>query len=167
MFARSVSMQLSSPPPVLESAMLERRPNVQPASLYSRAGGKHVPHALLREQITQSDGIGPTVDAGPDQGKLLVLTLSVDSVVEKEGLVVSVWGSSDGCDWGPKSLLTLPEKYYCAMYSAWLNLAKYPAVRYLRVEWKMRRWGNGNPVPNFGFSVFTERSGSRVSAAVA
>lgn len=51
------------------------------------------------------------------------------------------------------------------MYSALLNLAKYPAVRYLRVEWKMRRWGNGNPVPNFGFSVFTERSGSRVSAA--
>jgi hypothetical protein len=147
--------------------MLERRPNLQSASLSSRTAGKYASKVLLPEQIAQSDGIGSRIDVGPDQGNLLVLTLSIDQMVEKEGLVVSVWGSSDGRDWGSKSLLTLPQKYYCGMYSALLNLAKYPAVRYLRVEWTMRRWGKGDPVPEFGFSVFTERSGARVSAAVA
>ena len=146
--------------------MLERRPNVQISS-YSRAGGAYVPQVLLPERITQTDGNGPKIDVGADQGKLLVLTLSIDSVVEKEGLVIAVWGSSDGRDWGLKPLLTLPEKFYCGMYSTLLNLAKYPAVQYVRVEWKMRRWGKGNPAPQFGFSVFTERSGSRVSAALA
>ena len=141
--------------------MLERRPNVQAFSLYPRTRGASVFQVLIPEQTAQSNGIGPKIDVGADQGKLLVLTLSIDSVFEKEGLVVSVWGSSDGRDWGQKSLLTLPETYYCGMYSALLNLAKYPDVHYLRVEWKMRRWGKGNPVPEFGFSVFTERSGSR------
>ena len=56
------------------------------------------PLVLLPEQMAESDGIGPQVDVGTDQGKLLVLTLSIDRVVEKGVLVVSVWGSSDGHD---------------------------------------------------------------------
>jgi hypothetical protein len=112
------------------------------------------------------DGIGPAVDVEVGQGQLLVLTLSIDHVVEKEGLVVSVRGSSDGCDWGRKPLLTLPEKHYNGIYSALLNLAKAPDARYLRVEWKMRRWGK-DTLPMFGFSMFIEPSGARVSAAVA
>ena len=147
--------------------MLERRPNIHSAPSSSRAEGMYGFHALLPEQIAQSDGIGPRVDVGADQGRLLVMTLSIDQVSEKDGLIVSVWGSSDGRDFGYKPLLRLPEKFYCGMYSALLNLAKYPAVRYVRVEWKMRHWGKGNAVPKFGFSVFTERSGARVSAAVA
>ena len=94
------------------------------------------------------------------------MTLSVDQVSEKDGLIVSVSGSTDGRDWGSKPLLRLPEKFYCGMYSSLLNLAKYPTVRYLRMDWKMRHWGKGNSVPKFGFSAFTERSGARVRAAV-
>jgi hypothetical protein len=55
---------------------------------------------LLPEQIAQANGVGPIVGVGPDQGSLLVITLSIDEVGEKEGLVLSVWGSSDGRDWG-------------------------------------------------------------------
>ena len=147
--------------------MLERRPNLQTSSFFWRTAGKYASKVLLPEQIAQSDGIGPRIDVGVDQGKLLVMTLSIDQVSEKDGLIVSVWGSSEGRDWGYKPLLRLPEKFYCGMYSSLLNLAKYPAVRYLRVEWKMRRWGKGNLIPTFGVSVFTERSGARVSEAVA
>ena len=146
--------------------MLERRPNVQTSSLSSRTAGKYTSKVLLPEQIAQSDGIGPRIDVGADQGRLLVMTLSIDQVSEKDGLIVSVWGSTDGRDWGYKPLMRLPEKFYCGIYSSLLNLAKCPAVRYLRVEWKMRRWGKGNSVPKFGFSAFTDRSGARVSAAV-
>ena len=106
---------------------------------------------LLPEIVAQKAGSGPEVDVGGQQGKLLVLTLSIGQVVQKEGLVVSIWGSSDGLDWGHKPLLTLPEKYYCGMYSALLNLAKYPAVRYSRVGWKMRRWDRATPCPRSAF----------------
>jgi hypothetical protein len=147
--------------------MLEQRPNVESPSPYPLTGGKYFPLVLLPEVVAQKAGSGPDIDVGPQQAKLLVLTLSIGQVVEKEGLVVSVWGSPDGRDWGDKPLQTLPERYYCGMYSSLLNLTKYPAVRYLRMEWKMRRWGKGDPVPTFGFSVFAERSGSRVSTAVA
>jgi len=146
--------------------MLEHELSSQSLSPYPLTGGKYFPLVLLPEVVAQKDGSGPEIDVDELQGKLLVLTLSIDKVVEKEGLIVSVWGSSDGRDWGYKPRLTLPEKYYCGMYSSLLNLAKYPAVRHLRVEWKMRRWDKGNSVPRFGFSVFAERSGSRVSTAV-
>ena len=147
--------------------MLERRPNGQSDSVFLQAERKYNSRVLLPALEAQSDGTGPEIDIGPDRGKLLVLTLSIDSIVEQEGLIISVRGSPDRGDWRSRPLLTLPEKYYCGMYSALLNLGKHPDVDYLRVEWKMRRWGKGSPVPKFGFSVFTERSGSRVSTAVA
>jgi hypothetical protein len=147
--------------------MLERRPNRQSDSPRPLAEGKYSLRLLLPEVEAQSDGAGPEVDIGQDRGKLLVLTLSIDHVTEQEGLIIAVWGSPDGHDWRTRPILTLPEKYYCGMYSVLLNLAKHPDVRYLRVEWKMRRWGKGSPVPKFGFSVFTERSGSHVSTFVA
>ena len=53
------------------------------------------------------------------------------------------------------------------MYSALLNLAQRPDVRFLRVQWKMSRWTKGESMPMFGFYVYTEESGARVSAAVA
>jgi hypothetical protein len=147
--------------------MLDRRPNLHAASAFLQSRGTRASCALLPEQIAQSDGVGPSVAVGADQGQLLVMTLSIDQVVEREGLVVSIRGSSDGREWDAKPILTLPEKHYCGMYSALLNLAKSPEARYLRVEWRMRRWGKGDTVPRFGFSVFAERSGARVSAAVA
>ena len=154
-------------PPYLESTVLERRPNLHAASAFLQGRGTRASSVLLPEQIAQSDGIGPKVDVGADQGHLLVITLSIDQVVEREGLVVSIRGSSDGREWDAKPIFSLPEKHYCGMYSALLNLAKCPDARYVRVEWKMRRWGKGDPVPRFGFSVFAERSGARVSEAVA
>jgi len=48
-----------------------------------------------------------------------------------------------------------------------LNLAKHQHVRDLRVEWKIRCWAKADGIPKVGFSVFAERSGSRVHTAVA
>jgi hypothetical protein len=122
---------------------------------------------ILPQRVARCDGVGGKIAVGPDRGKLLVLTLVISQVVELEGLTVSVWGSSDGRDWGSKPLLRLPQKYYCGTYSTLLRLAKYPAVRYLRVRWKVKRRRQDSPVLSFVFSVFTERSGSRVQKRVA
>ena len=126
-----------------------------------------MPTYWVPECVIEAEGIGPEIELGTDAEKLLVLTLGINHTIEKQGLVLSIWGSPDGRDWGSRPLLSFPQKYYCGMYSVLLNLVKYPDARYLRVEWKMNRWSKGDATPMFGFYVFAEVSGSRVSAAVA
>lgn len=114
-----------------------------------------------------SDGAGPAVELGPLRGKLLVVTLGINHVVEQEALAISIWGSATGTEWGAKPLLALPRKSYCGIYTAFLNLANAPAVKFLRVEWKMSRLRNRDSRLMFGFSVSVEESHSSLNAAVA
>lgn len=123
-----------------------------------------VPKCLVPEDIARENGKGPDVDLGADRGKLLVLTLGINRVLEQGALQISVWGSPDEKDWGGQPLHTFPPKSYCGMYSQLLNLSKHPSVRYLRVEWKMSRWAKPFSDPLFGFSVFAEESGARLKA---
>jgi hypothetical protein len=120
---------------------------------------------LLSENVARTDGIGPDVDLTVDRGKLLVITLGIDRVLEQEALTVSIWGSSDKSNWGVGPLMSFPSKYYCGMYSRLLNLAEHLDVRYLRIEWKMSRWAKREITPLFGFYVFAEGSGARVRGA--
>lgn len=125
------------------------------------------PTYLVPEFMAREDGKGPIVDLGAHCGKLLVLTLGINHVVEQERLIMSLWGSKDGINWGMKPLVTFPQKHYCGLYSILLNLTRHPEVRYLRAEWKMSRWGKGDVKPMFGFYVFAEESGSRIRTAMA
>jgi hypothetical protein len=122
---------------------------------------------LLPEHIACTDGIGPDIDLVVDRGKLLVITLGIDRVLEQEALSISIWGASDTSNWGVGPLLSFPAKCYCGMYSQLLNLAAHPDVRYLRIEWKMSRWAKREITPLFGFYVFAEASGARVRGAAA
>lgn len=124
-----------------------------------------LPKCLLAESVRKGDGAGPVVALEEYSGKLLVVTLGITDVVERSGLLVSIWGSPDQEDWGTKPLLTLRQRQYCGVYSVLLNLAQHPDVRYLRVEWSMSRWGRGERLPLFGFEVFVEESGARVSTS--
>jgi hypothetical protein len=138
--------------------------------LFTSAGdgtGKNIsrPKCLLSESVRNGDGGGPVVALDEYCGKLLVVTLGITDVVERTGLTVSVWGSPDQTQWGAKPLLTFRQRQYCGVYSVLLNLAMYPDVRYLRVQWNMNRWGKGERAPLFGFEVFLEESGARVSSS--
>ena len=97
--------------------------------------------------------------------KLLVVTLGITDVVERTGLTVSVWGSPDQSEWGFNPLLTFRQRQYCGVYSVLLNMAMHTELRYLRVQWNMHRWGRGERLPLFGFEVFVEESGARVSGS--
>ena len=112
-----------------------------------------VPPCTLR-----SDGKGPIVDLGLARGDLFQITVAISHVAERACLCVSVWGSADGADWGEKPLTALPQKCYCGVYSTFLDLSKHPYVRYLQVEWNMTRWGKGDHLPLFGFSVTVQPS---------
>jgi hypothetical protein len=128
----------------------------------SRYGSE--PKCLLPDSVHRLDGAGPTVDLDDYSGKLLVVTLDVNAVVERTGLIVSVWGSPDRIEWKP--LVTLRQRQYCGVYSALLNLAQNPDLRFVRVQWSMSRWGKGESVAQFGFQVFLEESGARISSSV-
>lgn len=122
---------------------------------------------LLPESIVRADGMGPEIDLGSKRGKLLVLTLGITRILEQESLELTVWGSPDGQKWGAKPLAKFPPKFYCGLYSILLNLGSQSDLRYLRVHWKMSRWSKRETLPMFGFYVYAEESGARVSAAVA
>ena len=124
-------------------------------------------NVLLPESIARADGTGPEFDLGSKRGKLLVLTLGITRILEQESLEILVFGSSDGDQWSTKPLAKFPPKFYCGIYSILLNLAPCPDVRYVRVTWKMSRWSRADAMPMFGFYVYAEESGSRISAAVA
>jgi len=125
------------------------------------------PLCLLPEHMSRTDGLGPALDLAARCGKLLVVTLGINHVVEHGGLIVSIWGSKDGVDWGAKPLVSFPQKYYCGLYSLLLNLARDPEVRYLRPQWNMKAWDKGKTLPLFSFQLFVEESGSRLTTAVA
>ena len=130
-----------------------------------------LPNFLLPESIARSDGKGPEIDLGTKQGKLLVLTLGITTILEQESLEVSVWGSSDGVNWGSRPLATFPPKFYCGIYSILLNMASRPDVQFVRVQWRMSHWSKREASPKrqespmFGFYLYAEESGARVGAA--
>jgi hypothetical protein len=137
---------------------------ISAASSHSRKASSR-PKYLLPELVRTTDGEGPVVALDDYCSRLLVVTLGISDVVERTGLNVSVWGSPDQLDWGLKPLLTFRQRQYCGVYSVLLNLAKQDDIRYLRVQWSMNRWGKGERSPLFGFEVFLEESGARVSGS--
>jgi hypothetical protein len=124
-------------------------------------------NVLLPESIARADGTGPEFDLGSKRGKLLVLTLGITRILEQESLEIFVFGSPDGDQWDPRPLAKFPPKFYCGLYSILLNLGSRSEVKYLRVQWKMSRWSKREKMPMFGFYLFVEESGARVSVAVA
>ena len=128
---------------------------------------------LVPEMVTRTNGAGPEIELGASSGTQLLLTLGITRIIEQESLDVEVWGSADQSNWGDKPILRFPQKFYCGTYSQMLDLAKHPDVRYLRVNYKLNRWGRGDSMPLFGFYVFAEEasrasmSSSVLQAAVA
>jgi hypothetical protein len=122
---------------------------------------------LLPESIVRADGTGPEIELGSKRGKLLVLTLGVTRIIEQESLEVAICGSADGYNWESKPLAKFPPKFYCGLYSILLNLGSRPDVRFVRAQWKMSRWSKRESEPLFGFYIYAEESGARISVAVA
>jgi len=121
--------------------------------------------SLLEDTTVALDGVGPAVRLSWEPGNLLVLTLVISRIVEREAVLVSLWGSADGTDWGVSPLVSFSPKYYCGTYSVLLNLAARGDIRYLRVHWHLKRSQRKAEYPTVcEFCVYAEASGSRLSA---
>ncbi len=126
------------------------------------ASSQPTAHRILASCLAHADGTGPTVDLGFDHAGLLVVSMGIHHVIENERLIVSIWGSPDGNNWGDRPLVTFPPKSYSGIYATFLNLSRHPEIGYLRASWNMDRVGRGGGDPLFGFQISVQESGTRV-----
>jgi hypothetical protein len=117
-----------------------------------------LPNLLFSEQVVTTNGEGPPIDIGDAAGKSVQLTLAITEIVEQESLDVAIYGSPDGVEWSVKPLTTFPQKFYKGMYAILLDLTATPDIRYLKVKYKVNRWGMWTSGPMFKFFVAAEKA---------
>ncbi len=112
-----------------------------------------VPHLVTPETVVEANGTGPAFELGSLAGKLLLIVVRIADIIEQESLHVSIWGSPEGTNWGAKALFWFPEKFYCGVTPASLDLRQRPEIKFLQARWAVNRWGRGYPLPYFKFGV--------------
>ena len=105
------------------------------------------------DTVLEESGEGQAFDLGGHAGKPALVVLRVTDIIEQESLLVSVWGSADGADWGAKALFQYPERFYRGVTPASLDLSQRPEVKFLQARWAVNRWGRGYPQPYFKISL--------------
>ena len=113
-----------------------------------------MPELFVPEIIAREDGASDEIALGKTSGKPLLLTLCITQMLEQESLDVSIWGSADGEQW--RQIAAYPQKFYCGTYLLLVDLAHQTHIRYLRVQWRMGRWGETETKPVAGFYVAAE-----------
>jgi hypothetical protein len=101
-----------------------------------------------RTVITANGDSGP-VDISSATSRTLLLTLTIQSVVEQESIEVSVFTSEDGTAWEAKPVAGLPQKFYAGEYPLLLDLSQSPNARWARAHWDVNRWGRGTNKVHF------------------
>jgi hypothetical protein len=121
------------------------------------------PVFVLPETVVREDGHSPEIALEASIGRVLMLTLGITRVLERETLEVSVQGSRDRSRW--QRLAAFPKKSYCGTYSLLMDLSCRPEMRFLRIHWSVNRWDDAMQKPVFAFSISGEQLRARVAGA--
>jgi hypothetical protein len=116
---------------------------------------------LVPETIAIEDGVGKAFQLGISRGKPMLLNLEITQIVQQESLDISVWGSADGQRW--RQLVTFPQKFYCGSYLSQLDLARHKEIEFVRAQWRLSRWGAGEPAVLAGFWLSIELQKKRLA----
>ena len=109
---------------------------------------------LIHEKtVVNARGDGPVLDVFGIANRVFLLTLDITNIIEQEALDVSVYGSADGAAWGPKPLITFPQKFYRGQHPLLLDLTGGGDVKFIRAHWEVNRWGRGTETPMFEFHL--------------
>ena len=115
-----------------------------------------LPGFLFPESTVKESGCGEPFEIGPSSGTML-LSLGITEIVEQESLDVDILGSEDGKEWLDQPLRSFSQKFYTGAWQILCDLGASPNVRFLKVGYKVARWGVGSTVPKFKFYVFADR----------
>lgn len=108
------------------------------------------------ETMVETAGASQPLELGSLAGKPVLLVLRITQIIEQESLHVSIWGSADGREWGDKALFWYPQKFYCGVTPAALDLRQRPEINFLQARWEVNRWGRGYPRPHFKLGIEVE-----------
>ena len=117
---------------------------------------------LLPETVTHEEGVGAAFALGIGRGKPLLLTLGITQITQEASLDISVWGSVDQEHW--RQLISYPQKVYCGTYVLMLDLSRHSEVGWLRAQWRLSRWGAGEPAVFAGFHLSVQEVKARMAA---
>jgi hypothetical protein len=112
-----------------------------------------IPGFVVPDQTVTANGEGAAVEVSGSP-PVLELTLGILDVVEQESLDVNIHSSADGTAWTPKPVAAFPQKFYKGTSKIVIDLRKLGEPRFLRVQWKVNRWGWHESGPMFRFYVF-------------
>lgn len=115
-----------------------------------------IPGFLFPESTVHESGSGEPVEIGAGNGTVL-LSLGITEILEQQSLDVEVQGSVDGEEWLDEPLRAFPQKFYKGVWQILCDLDAAPDVRFVKVRYKLARWGVGEPTPTFKFYVFADR----------
>ena len=119
---------------------------------------------LIPEQAVEANGEGQPLELGDAAGGKLLLTLNITRIIEQQSLDVAVGGSEDGVNWDAKPVTAFPQKFYVGTHQLILDLTEHAAIKFLRGNWTVSRWGKGNLTPRFTFSVSIQQLAGEVAA---
>jgi hypothetical protein len=103
--------------------------------------------------VVHAKGDGVPVDVSQSEGRVFLLTLSITKIVEQESIEIGIYGSSDGLVWGPKPIVSFPQRFYREEVPLLVDLSAHPEVNFVRAHWDVTRWGRGSETPMFEFDL--------------
>ncbi len=96
-----------------------------------------------------SNSVGAPIEISASASRTFFCVLAISEQIEQESLDVSIWGSSDGQEFGKLPLLKFPQQFYNGATKMILDVSLRPEVKYLRARWDLNRWGRVSPTPRF------------------
>lgn len=114
-----------------------------------------LPGFVFPESTVNESGSGKPFEISPASGTVL-LSLGITEIVEQQSLDVEILGSENGEEWLEEPLRSFPQKFYTGVWQILCDLDASPNVRFLKVAYKVARWGVGSPIPKFKFYVFAD-----------
>jgi hypothetical protein len=113
-----------------------------------------------------ANGESQSQEISGSETRTFLCSMFISDQIEQESVDISVWGSSDGQDWGKLPLLKMPQRFYRGETRQVLDLSLKPEIRFLRAKWELFRWGRVAPHPMFvlGFRLTEIPAFVRVAA---
>jgi hypothetical protein len=99
--------------------------------------------------VITEKGDSPAIDIATAESCVFLLDMKITEGVEQQSFDCWLLGSTDGTNWAPKPLATLPQYFYVGEYPTLLDLSADTQTKFLRLHWEVSRWGRGELKPRF------------------
>jgi hypothetical protein len=103
--------------------------------------------------VVTAKGDSEPLDISGAASRVFLLTLSIGSIIEQEGMDVFVYSSADGATWEPKAVAGMEQKFYPGEYPLMVDLSQKPEAKFVRAHWDVYRWGRGGTKASFEIAI--------------